>query len=240
MNIKVIGTGDMWGKYNSACYLIDGKILIDIPNGTCKNILKLNVDLNNIDYVFLTHFHGDHYFDIPFYFLQKSKAKEDIFVSCDKNGMKKIKKLFKLAFPNTVKKLKENIKIEYILENSFSVLDYKINKILVDHGSMKPSYGYIIEKDNIKIGFTGDTNLNKNVEYMASVCNYLFCDCTVINGMDKHMGIDNIEYLARNNLNCNFVVSHMGSDARNKLKSNKINNIIVPNDGDNFNVEKGD
>ena len=39
MKLKIIGSGNIFSKYNSASYLIDDKILIDVPNGTCK-ILK--------------------------------------------------------------------------------------------------------------------------------------------------------------------------------------------------------
>lgn len=66
MKIQVIGSGSMWTKYNSACYLIDDKIMVDFPNGTCKYLYRLDIIPNTIDNIVLTHFHGDHYFDIPF------------------------------------------------------------------------------------------------------------------------------------------------------------------------------
>ena len=40
MKVKVIGSGSMWTSYNSASYMIDDNILVDIPNGMCKK--KLN------------------------------------------------------------------------------------------------------------------------------------------------------------------------------------------------------
>ena len=36
MKVKVIGSGSMWTKYNSACYLVDEDIMVDFPNGACK------------------------------------------------------------------------------------------------------------------------------------------------------------------------------------------------------------
>ena len=38
MKIDVIGSGAIFTKYNSASYLIDDKILLDVPNGTCKKV----------------------------------------------------------------------------------------------------------------------------------------------------------------------------------------------------------
>ena len=75
MKIKVIGSGDMWTTNNSASYLIDNKLLIDIPNGTCKELKRNKINPMNIDHVLITHLHGDHYFDIPFYHLINIKNK---------------------------------------------------------------------------------------------------------------------------------------------------------------------
>lgn len=238
MNIKIIGSGSIFTKFNSASYLIDDNILLDIPNGTCKNILRFGLNLEKIENILITHFHGDHYFDIPFYFLAKSKANLNVSVYCDKIGKKKIEKLFKLAFPNTVKKVHKNIDIKYNHALCFKIGDYKIEKVLVDHGNMKPAYGYIFENNNIKVGFTGDTNLNDNVIEMASNCDYLFCDCSLIVGNNKHMGIDNIEFLANTYNNCKFIVSHLQDNTRDVLSNNKYINIIVPNDGDEFSIKE--
>ena len=51
MKIQLIGTGSMWTKYNSACYLIDDKIMVDMPNGWCKNLCKIGVVPNEVDHV---------------------------------------------------------------------------------------------------------------------------------------------------------------------------------------------
>lgn len=36
MKLKILGSGSIYSKDNSASYLIDNKILVDVPNGTCK------------------------------------------------------------------------------------------------------------------------------------------------------------------------------------------------------------
>lgn len=66
MKIQVIGLGSMWTKYNSACYLIDDKIMVDFLNVACKYLYRLNIIPNTIDNIVLAHFHGDHYFDSLF------------------------------------------------------------------------------------------------------------------------------------------------------------------------------
>lgn len=67
MKITLIGTGSMYTKYNSASTLINDDLLVDLPNGTTKQLLKQGFDLTKIKTILITHFHGDHTADIPFF-----------------------------------------------------------------------------------------------------------------------------------------------------------------------------
>lgn len=231
MKIQVIGSGSMWTKYNSACYLIDDKIMIDFPNGACKYLYRLNIIPNTIDNIVLTHFHGDHYFDMPFYLLNKSKSEnKNVNIYCFKEGKSKINKIGNLAFPNSFKDARNSLNLKYNFNDDFVIEDYKAHRILVDHGRMKPAFGYIFSKDGICVGFTGDTSLCKGVEILSKKCNYLFCDCMLIKGNNKHQGIDNLEYLSKKYPNCTYVVSHLEDDTRKEIKKLKIKNIVVPDD----------
>lgn len=231
MKVQVIGSGSMWTKCNSASYLIDNEIMVDFPNGTCKYLYQNNMKPNSINYMLLTHFHGDHYFDIPFYILNKSKSdNKNINIFCSKEGKGKINRIGNLAFPNSFKDASRETNIKYEFNNNFKIKDYEISKLLVDHGRMKPAYGYIFKDNDKYIGFTGDTSLCDNVEYMASKCNYLFCDCMFIKGTSKHMGIDNLEYLLSKYPECTFIVSHMEDETRKELNKKKLSNVIVPED----------
>lgn len=238
MKVKVIGSGSMWTKYNSACYLIDEDVMVDFPNGACKYLYRFNIKPNSINHILLTHFHGDHYFDMPFYILNKSKSdNKKVNVYCSKEGKRKIYKIGKLAFPNSFKEACIATNSSYYFNNSFMINSYKVNKLLVNHGNMKPAYGYIFNINEKYVGFTGDTSLCKNVEIMSEKCCYLFCDCMLKEGNKKHMGIDNIKYLAEKYENCIFVVSHLDDSTRDLLKELNIKNVIVPDDGEQFTIK---
>ncbi|MDD6272822.1 MAG: MBL fold metallo-hydrolase [bacterium] len=239
MKVQVIGSGCMNTKYNSACYLIDNEIMIDFPNGACKYLYKLNINPIFIEDILLTHFHGDHYFDIPFCILGKIKeGNKKLNIYCSKEGKSKIKKLNNLAFPNSFSNLHKKINIKYIFNNSFKIKNYYVDKILVNHGKIKPSFGYVFKYKNNYIGFTGDSSLCENIENMAKKCSYLFCDCTLLIGNNQHLGVDNIKCLSEKYPECIFVVSHLEDESREKLINLKISNVIIPNDGQTIIVDK--
>ena len=237
MKVRIVGTGSMWGKHNSACYLIDDDIMVDFPNGACKYLYRTDIEPSSINHILITHFHGDHYFDIPFLIINKSKHNyTNLNIYCSKDGKNKIKKLGNLAFPNSFNKANKDLNTTYNFNNSFQLNDYKITKLLVDHGTPMPCYGYIFEYKNKTIGFTGDTHYCETVEYMAQICDYLFCDCMFLKGTTKHQGINDINYLLNKYPKCTFVTTHMEESTKKLLKKRKRKNLIVPNDYDIFNI----
>ena len=152
-------------------------------------------------------------------------------IFCSNKGKNKNNKLLKLAFPNSTKEILKTLNIKYNNKEQFKLKNYSVKRVEVEHGRMT-AYGYIFKEKDKNIGFTGDTKLCESVEYMASVCDYLFCDCMFPEGTEKHMGIDNLKYLSETYPDCTYVVSHMEVQTREKLKELNIRNIIVPEDGE--------
>ena len=73
MKIITLGTGNAFtsdGRAN-ASVLLDGtfKILFDCSPQTISSLRKLNLVPNQIDYIFISHLHGDHSGGLHFFLL---------------------------------------------------------------------------------------------------------------------------------------------------------------------------
>ena len=65
MKITFIGTGTMGSLTRCNTSVLIDDILFDVGMGTMKQIGRLNIDTKAIRYLVISHFHADHFLDIP-------------------------------------------------------------------------------------------------------------------------------------------------------------------------------
>ena len=63
MKIDVVGCGCTWTRQLSTSFIINDEILFDTPQGSFKTLLH-NYNLSKINYIFISHFHSDHFLDL--------------------------------------------------------------------------------------------------------------------------------------------------------------------------------
>ena len=117
MKIKVIGTGAIYTKYNSACTLINNELIVDMPNGTLKQLLKMNIKPEKIKTILITHLHGDHTADLPFFFeyvFEFLKDKREITVIGPKGIKNKIVELSNAYNFENEEEINKNFNLKYI------------------------------------------------------------------------------------------------------------------------------
>lgn len=71
MKIKMIGTGSIGATAFSSSVLINENILLDLGNGNVKHMKEFGVDPCKIKVVLISHLHGDHFSDLPFFLFNK-------------------------------------------------------------------------------------------------------------------------------------------------------------------------
>ena len=238
MEVKVIGSGGMLNECNSSSFIIDGNTAIDMPNGFCKALYRMNLDPVSIENVLITHLHGDHYFDIPFYIIAKNKFfDKKVKMYVPKGADKKIKKLIELAhFSIALDFFKKKTKLQLITDLNFKINSYKVERVLLSHSKQMKSFGFLFDSGSTVVGFSGDTAMCDNLDYMLGKCSYIFIDCALVNGNAKHLGIDNITDLSTKYPNCKFALTHLSTESRKELQKIKIDNVTILNDGDVINI----
>ncbi len=236
MKVDLIGTGSIYTKYNSASTLINEELLIDIPNGCHKQLLKMGYDIEKIKVVVITHFHGDHFADIPFLVRHRYalEVTERLTIIAPKGAKEQIKRLFDVYHSNDFDWAPTIDILEIEASNKEIELfeKYKIRPIEVSHGEFKPAYGYIV---NNQLGLTGDSGICDGVKDIWKNSELMIADTSFRKGEDSHMGIDNIKELLKDS-NKKIIATHLRDTTREALKNEKISNLIIPEDGDGFEI----
>ena len=91
----------------------------------------------------ITHLHGDHFFDIPFFLLDRYflKPNETVKIFCPKCTEEKVKKLFDLGFPGEWDEIRKKSKVEF--SEFVGEINVKtdggieISSKIVEHGDLK-------------------------------------------------------------------------------------------------------
>ena len=239
MNIHFVGTGSIGAVERSACALIDGKLLIDCGNGLVKTIMQQGFDIGDIEVILITHLHGDHYLDLPFFVLSKffTKSEKLTRIYCPRGTTKRVKDIFDLyAFGDCdFEETRVNSKIEFIefdnLDNEEVLPRYFVNSYKVEHVVIEPAYGYTIENEGKKIGFSGDTIYCDNVDKIVNYSDISVLDMSAKESVKSHMGVNDIKNICDKYKDKTIVGIHMNNATRDFAKTLNISNLIIPTDG---------
>ena len=221
MYIKLMGTGSIWAEELSACALIDNRALLDCPNGLIKCLKRHKVNIKNINLCIITHFHADHYFDLPFLLLEQGMHNVRIknFVIIGPKGLQtKLYTLFDIAYPELWEKVRNNSKLKLIEidseSNSISCDGYLVTPYKVSHNNYE-AYGYTISDGKSVVGFTGDTLYCPNVEEIIRKSRLSFVDMSFEKNSKAHMGFNNVNDLKQKYIRDHKIIpTHMSADAR--------------------------
>lgn len=237
MKITFIGTGTMGCTTRCNTSMLVNDILFDIGMGTVKQIERLKIYTKSINYVVVSHFHADHFLDIP-NFLIGRKVRDEMenkVVFIGPVGLKnKMTQLMNFTHgdgeQNRYDNMEEKYNIEFVElknEESYTTNDFKITAYSLNHGRCKLVNGYTLEKENKVISYACDTSICENFYTMCGLSDYMIADVTKLNTTEMHMGLEDYKKLSNQYKDCTFYAVH-----RMDYDISGIDTVKFPNDGD--------
>ncbi len=112
VEILFLGSGNAFcppGRLHSLV-LIDKTVLVDAPPTIIPQLRQHDISPAQITDLFITHWHGDHTFGVPFLLLERKwisdrKAENDLRIYAHQGGEEKLVQLCELAYPESLKDL---------------------------------------------------------------------------------------------------------------------------------------
>lgn len=169
MNLNVLGCGTIVQEgsgNNCSGYLLDNHLLFDCGPGIWRAIYHQGISMENIDHIFLTHFHVDHTSDLSPILLNRFLLRGMETKPLNIIGPPGLKSWF-LKLSALIGDWVDDMPLQLmeIPGNPFEVAGYTI--ITHPTGHTENSICYRVEKEKKTFFYSGDTDFNESIISLA-------------------------------------------------------------------------
>src|SRR3989304_1736830 len=164
MELTFLGSGNAFasgGRYWSS-FLANGRYLFDAPPTLLPHLKRIGAPLTDIEVVFLSHFHGDHFVGLPFLFLEYvylTERRDDLFIVGPPGVERKIEEFADQVYPEGPRA--PGSRRRYVEARSGAdqfVNEVSFRAFAMNHvrGSLD-CFGYRVHLGDHTVAYTGDT-----------------------------------------------------------------------------------
>ncbi len=249
MKVTILGSGSFISSLDhfGPSYLIEHnnrKILVDAGQGTSIQLLKLGIKLEDIDYIFITHFHGDHNADLLALLLWPKIAQ--------RQGIE-ISKTIKVFGQPGIKQFVDDVFSVFChtpggfyevteLENFIQIEGIKVTAIPVVHTDI-PAVAYRFELKDKVLVFSGDCTQCDGIKKASKAADLFIVDSSNPKEVENefHLNTMQIGRLCEENGIKKVVLSHLTHsvftrDLVSEVKENYSGEVILAKDLMSFEV----
>jgi ribonuclease BN (tRNA processing enzyme) len=223
VRVTVLGSGDAFGsggRLNSA-YLVEAPgatFVIDCGTTVLQGLKRSRIDPERIDFVCLSHLHGDHFGGVPFLFmdfLYESRRERPITIYGPPGTAQRVRALFAalyqrqgdepLSFPVSF--------VELGQPGRTVVQGVTLEAFAVPHVAELVCYGFRVEVAGRTIVYSGDTGWTDELVTRTRDADLFICECSTFETrLDIHVSYPEIAARAAA-LGCRrLLLSHLGSE----------------------------
>jgi ribonuclease BN (tRNA processing enzyme) len=224
MRLQFVGCGDAFGsggRFNTCLHLTgrDTNILIDCGASSLVAMNKLAIRRNDIDAIFLTHFHADHVGGIPFFLLEAnyvSKRKRPLTIAGPPSLKDRFGGIMEIGFAGT-KELKFKFPLrltEFDIGKSCKAAGVKVTPFHVVHDDRAgPCVGLRFEIEGKVIAYSGDTEWNDALIDIGRKADLFICEAyTRDKPVATHMALSLLERHLGQIRPKRLILTHMSED----------------------------
>lgn len=226
MKFTVLGCGDAFGskgRYNTSFLLgsENEKVLVDCGATTLVRLKQLKIEIDQINTIIITHFHGDHYGGIPFLILSRYFEYEHrpLTIIGPKGLEEKVHTLQEVLYPGTTNHFDslDVTFIEYTAKETLQQGDITIHAREVTHSPPSNPHGVKLHWKGKTFAFSGDTSWNDSLIDLADGADLFVIECNNFeNQTSGHLSYKEILEKKKQFNTKRLYLTHMGSEVINQ------------------------
>jgi ribonuclease BN (tRNA processing enzyme) len=240
VRLRCVGSGDAFGsggRLNSCFHLAaEGEqLLLDCGCSSLIGLQRCGLNPAELDYVVISHLHGDHFGGIPFLLLEGkyvSRRRRPLTLIGPADLQQQVEAALEALYPGAIGNEPGFPLIYRQLDPAQTLVagGFEIGCCQVRHGNSKNVYGLRIRVAGKSLSYTGDTEWTDNLIALADGCELLIAECFAYDRpLPSHLDYQTL-LQRRADLNCRrLVLTHLGAEM---LQQRNALQFTVLNDGD--------
>jgi ribonuclease BN (tRNA processing enzyme) len=184
LELCFLGTGNAFApqRYWSS-FLLNDRYLFDCPPTALAHLKKAGKPPEDIRAVFISHFHGDHFFGLPFLLLEYGELtprSEDLFIVGPPLIQEKLETMTDLGFPGLFERSRGYRRLYVEAKDGVSgeAGDIRFRAQLVEHVGNLECFGYRVEIDGRAVAYSGDTVMSDALYKLADGADVFVVECS--------------------------------------------------------------
>jgi len=234
LDLLFLGSGNAFaaGRYWSS-FLLNGRYLLDASPVVLPHLKQSGVALEEIEAVFISHFHGDHFFGLPFLLLEYAELtqrEKDLTVLGPPGIEERVRTVTLAGFPNVYRNdpgyRQTYLDLRDGLEGEVAGLKYLARA--VTHVPGLQCFGFRVELGGRTLAYSGDSMLCDALLDLADGADVFVVECSCWDGScGPHLGPGDIRELRRRlGPKPAFILTHLDAGQHDL----EIENVLVASD----------
>jgi ribonuclease BN (tRNA processing enzyme) len=224
MRLQFVGCGDAFGsggRFNT-CFHLTGKninALIDCGATSLVGMNRLGIDRNAIETIFISHFHADHIFGLPFFILEANyvtKRTKPLTIAGPPGLKTRLPEVMECGFPGT-KGMELNFPLELReleIGKSNEIGSVSVTPFHVVHDDRAgPCLGFRFEAEGKVLAFSGDTEWTEALIGLGREADLFICESyTRDKPITTHMALALLEQHLSQIRPKRLILTHMSNE----------------------------
>jgi ribonuclease BN (tRNA processing enzyme) len=224
VRVTVLGSGDAFGSGGRlhSGYLVEAPgtaFLVDCGPSVLQAMKRIGKDPAVVDFVLLSHLHGDHFGGVPFLFMEyryESQRTRPFAVFGPPHTERRVRTLFTALYEKPADEAEQPFPLrfeELVPDRERAIGDVRVLPFIVRHVTELVAFGYRIDVAGRSILYSGDAAWSDDFVARSRGVDLFICECsTYETRLPIHIAYPEIA-ARRADLGCRrLVLSHLGRE----------------------------